>query len=71
MSEAEFKIKDRVKRDGQIGTIVRVFSRPMRTIGDVVLGPYPELYAVEWDNGEYGRAYLSHGLELIERREAR
>jgi len=65
----QFKNGQRVRRDGKQGTITRCFSRESKTIGGVCLGPYPELYAVSWDDGSCGRAYLPHGLRLIKERE--
>ena len=45
------------------GTIINRYSKPAKTIQrDLILGPYPELYTVEWDSGHIDDAYLPHGL---------
>jgi hypothetical protein len=30
------------------------------------LGPYPELYKVQWDDGKIENGFLPHGLTLVE-----
>jgi hypothetical protein len=52
-----WKVGDRVKRDGKTGTVKIVYSNYESSYA-----PYPELYAVRWDDGEIGLAYLPHGL---------
>jgi len=45
------------------GTIINRYSKPAETIQrGFRLGPYPELYTVEWDSGHIEDAYLPHGL---------
>lgn len=70
-----FNIGDKVTRDerGAIfssswgvlhGVVKRIYSLP-QTIhcdGDLVLGPYPELYGVLWDEAGYKQGYLPHGI---------
>jgi hypothetical protein len=60
-----FNLGDRVQRDEKTGTIRRRYSRNQRRVGDILLGPYPELYSVEWDDGSFGKAYLPHGLRIL------
>lgn len=70
------KVGDYVEREmdgydpdspNMIGIIVRKYSKPKKTYGpDLTLGPYPELYAVQWHNGLFGRAYLPHGIKKID-----
>ena len=44
------------------GLIMERYSRPQEVIGSTTLGPYPELYMVQFDDGTIGKAYLPHGL---------
>lgn len=74
-----FKVGDRVQRLGPIdvisagrikkGTIVQRYSRDARYFGSdsVVLGPYPELYKIVFDNypNTICGSFLPHGLKLI------
>jgi ribosomal protein L21E len=70
---SQFKIGDRVKRDETNliinwsshkvlhGTVSRVYSE------QGMFGFYPELYEVNWDDGDkYNKGCLPHGLELEE-----
>ncbi len=68
----KFKIGDRVCRRADIynpkspynfGTVYAVYSKPRENVGDLILGPYPELYKVRWDNGVEEQGFLPHGLE--------
>ena len=73
-----FEVGQRVKRDeinsewrysGIVlhGIVTKRFSRPQKQYGkDFVLGPYPELYEVRWDNGKSGQIYLPHGIDKEE-----
>lgn len=63
-----FKIGQRVVRCENVydqtsrlmhGVIIDRYSRM-----DYRFGPYPELYAVEWDDGLVQRGFLPHGLRL-------
>ncbi len=71
-----FKLDQRVSRDMhdsklekipiREGTIVRVYGRVAWQVSpDFVLGPYPELYDVQWDDGGEG-TYLPHGIDCHE-----
>jgi hypothetical protein len=70
----KFKIGDRVKREVDIhdrskgyktGRITNRYSKPKKKyLSGLCLGPYPELYAVLWDNGTPEKGFLPHGLEL-------
>lgn len=64
----KFKVGDRVVRRADVydpmsplrhGAVIRVYSRYGTQHGD-----YPELYNVQWDDGEEERAFLPHGLDL-------
>ncbi len=67
------KINDRVKRRIDVfdenspykyGTVIKCYSRAVKKYScDLVLGPYPELYEVEWDEDRIReKDYLPHGL---------
>jgi hypothetical protein len=69
MNETKFQYGDRVERDernlswpysGQVltGIVTRVYGR----IKTDLLGQYPEVYDVLWDNGKESRGYLPHGI---------
>ena len=71
-----FKLGDRVKRRRNVykskssmmyGTVIEVYSEPKEVYsgGDLVLGPYPELYGVKWDHGMIYRGYLPYGLDKL------
>ena len=66
-----FKKGDRVKRKVgleiyKIGTVIKRYSAKARTIADVTLGPYPELYAVKWEGtGRVEKGFLPHGIEPL------
>jgi hypothetical protein len=62
----KFNVGDRVARQEDVfdpssrwmtGTVVRCYSDFASRFG-----PYPEIYAVEWDDGRYAAGYLPHGL---------
>ena len=64
-----WKIGDRVCRHDDVynrrsallkGTVVDVYADHTSR-----LGPYPELYEVEWDGGVRQRGFLRHGLEPL------
>ena len=66
----KFKVGDRVKRDidlsdrskgYKLGRITNRYSKPLDKKFN--LGPYPELYAVLWDNGFAEKGFLPHGLD--------
>ncbi len=69
------KLNDRVKRRIDVfdenspykyGTVIKCYSRPAKKYSSgYILGPYPELYDVKWDNGEIKEGYLPHGIENI------
>lgn len=72
----KFKLGDRVKRRRNIykvkssmmyGTVIESYSEPEKVHcdGDLVLGPYSELYGVKWDHGMTYRSYLPHGLNKL------
>jgi len=46
------------KKKLKFGTVIRAYSERGSRFGD-----YPELYAVHWDDGSEGRAYLRHGID--------
>jgi len=67
----KFKLKQRVKRKFNVfdknskymnGTVIRIYSEPRTNYGGLILGPYPELYDVSWDNSRYGKGYFPQGL---------
>ena len=71
---SKFKIGDRVFRKEQEskgvqtilkGTVVSCYSRDQYICGSIILGPYPELYMVQFDDGRIGRAFLPHGLQPL------
>jgi|SRR5882724_1415286 len=84
----KFKVGDRVTRPENVydrnspimhGTIARVYNKTTShyPINDFVLGPYPELYDVRWDeqfrkfsaDGKYefnASSFLPHGLDREE-----
>jgi len=47
------------------GTIIGRYSIPEHTIGYVVLGPYPELYKVRFDDGSVEQGFFWFGLTPI------
>jgi hypothetical protein len=66
-----FRLLDRVKRKIDIldeskgykhGRIVNCYSLGEYMIQDVLLGPFPELYDVQWDSGEVERELLPSGI---------
>ncbi len=60
----KFREGDRVERKGRHGRVTHVYSQPFKRSGGLLLGPYPELYDVLWDNdSEITKGYLPHGLE--------
>ena len=69
----KFKLGQRVVRKEDIfakssplmhGTVVRSYSKPLKVLSDGThLGPYNELYDVQWDNyDEVSKEYLPHGI---------
>ena len=69
-----FELLDRVKRHVDMhdrskgfkyGNVIKCFSREEYEIAGTVLGPYPELYSVKWDNGRIGKSYLPFGITKI------
>jgi len=71
----KFKINDRVKREVDIfdktkgyktGRIIRQYSKPEKKYySGLILGPYPELYEVLWDNGIKEKGFLAHGIDAL------
>lgn len=76
----KFRIGDRVQRlidydnpdlGYKYGTIIKIYSRCKKVYGDgIELGPYPELYDVNWDtpyraNTTAQKAFLPYGLDKI------
>ena len=69
------KVNDRVKReidvfragsDYKYGIIIRHYSKPAKRYSSgSVLGPYPDLFDVRWDNGTVSKGHLPHGLTLV------
>ncbi len=68
---AKFKIGDPVEREIDIwhptkgynqGIIIKRYSKPISRFGH---GPYPELYAVRWNDGIEGKGFLPDGLDKI------
>jgi hypothetical protein len=66
-----FRLLDRVKRKIDIldeskgykhGRIVNCYSLGEYMIDDVLLGPFPELYDVQWDFGEVQSELLPNGI---------
>ena len=75
----KFTLGDRVTRDergipyhyptGRLleGKIVQVYGRIQKYYSpDLTLGPYPELYDVQWNSGKLSRGYLPQGLDYEE-----
>ena len=46
----------------KLGAVINAYSRPMKKVGSLVLGPYSELYDVEWDDGWVEKGFLPHGI---------
>ena len=70
----KFNIGDNVSREIdiynkskglKIGKIIRRYSKPQKRYSDLMLGPYPELYEVEWNNGKKESGFLPHGLNKL------
>ena len=63
----KFKIGDRVMlaADNTIhGVVTKVYSKGKRVYNNIVLGPYPELYAVKWNGlSTESLDYSPHGLD--------
>ncbi len=65
-----FTIGQRVKRPKiynsshpfMYGEVVAKFSEPMKRSGELILGPYPELYSILWDGETRPETYLPHGV---------
>ena len=58
-----FEIGQRVKRHRDVfdvglgekeGVVVKRYSREEYRVGNTILGPYPELYSVDWDDNTHG-----------------
>jgi hypothetical protein len=76
-TEWTFNVGDRVKRladpysgissrrEDKRGFVSKRYSKEAYGIGNLTLGPYPELYAVIFDDGSIGNAFLPHGLIKI------
>jgi hypothetical protein len=63
-----FQLNERVRRNDtgkgiRYGTIIAIRSRDAYMIGDLHLGPYPELYDVKFDDNTIGENFLPHGLD--------
>jgi len=55
-----------VNSRNMIGIITRKYSKPKMIYGpDLILGPYPELYSVQWFNGRHEKGFLPHGITLL------
>lgn len=73
--EPEYFIGERVSREidifdkskgRKIGSIIKRYSEPKKIItSDFILGPYPELYSVKWDDGEIHNGYFWWGLSRV------
>jgi len=70
----KFNINDKVKRLVNIydslngyktGIIIKRYSEHKHKCGSVILGPYPELYSVLWNDGTIENGFLPHGLILV------
>ena len=46
------------------GKVIKCYSKEEEHFPciDLTLGPYPELFDVQWDSGEIGYGFLPHGL---------
>jgi hypothetical protein len=53
------------KSSWKIGIIIDKYSEPQTKCSETILGPYPELYKVRWNNGEIEKGFLPHGLIKI------
>lgn len=78
MSDTEwhYEIGQRVKREYEyhldipkyrIGTIINRYSKPKKVFygRDLVLGPYPELYSVQWDDGKIENGFFWYGVQPV------
>lgn len=74
MDQWTFYVGQRVKRLSDVfnpkskmlcGEVIERYSRGVKDYGnDLILGPYPELYLVRWDDGKESE-YLPHGIEAM------
>lgn len=71
----KFQLGDRVQRHTDVydcnsklryGYVIRRYSEPVkRLLPDLILGPYPELYAVRFDDGRIGKGFFNYGLDRV------
>ena len=70
----KFNIGDNVSREIdiynkskglKIGKVIRRYSKPQKQYNNFVLGPYPELYDVKWNNGKIEKMFFPHGLNKL------
>lgn len=75
--EFKFNVGDWVKRrvnvfdsssPYRLGRVVRRYSKKEITlpVSGSTLGPYPELYEVEWEDGKIESSFLPHGIDAAE-----
>jgi hypothetical protein len=71
MDNFTFGLLDRVKRKIDVldetkrykhGAIINYYGLGEYMEGDVALGPFPELYDVQWDSGEIEKELLPNGI---------
>jgi hypothetical protein len=48
------------------GKVINRYSRGETSVNGLRLGPYPELYDVQFEDGSISKAFLPHGIESIE-----
>jgi len=68
----KFKVGDLVQRPTEIdtlgiGKVIKAYSKQAKKYcygygTPLVLGPYPELYDIKWENGLISKGYLPHGI---------
>ena len=70
--KTRFQLNERVSREINVfapeqglryGNVIEIYSVPKKDYGNgLVLGPYPELYKVRFDDGSVEGGFLPHGL---------
>jgi hypothetical protein len=47
------------------GRVIAAYSVQKHSFGNLTLGPYPEMYDVQWDDGSIETGFFPHGLNNI------